>query len=119
MLTLEDQLTAVLKTLCPRVFPDIAPVDTAPTYVVWHMFGGRSVNYVEGPQAGRRNANVQVNTWATSRGAANTLSLQIAEALHAHPTLQAEAMSELNATWDEETGLYGAMQDFTLWAVRG
>ena len=118
MLTLEDQLTAVLQALCPRVYPDIAPTGTASPYVVWHMYGGQAVAYVEGPQAARRNAHVQINCWAASRGAANTLSLQIAQALHAHPTLQAQALAALQAAYDEDTGLYGALQDFSLWADR-
>lgn len=117
-LTLEETLTAALQALCPRVFPDVAPDGTAVPYVVWHMYGGRPAIYTEGVQADRRNAYVQINVWHPSRATCNTLSLQIADALIAHPVLQADPLNELQAAFDEDTERRGAMQDFSLWAPR-
>lgn len=121
-LNIETKLQNALKTLCDRVYPDVAPAGLALPYVVWHMYGGQSVAYTSGPLAARRNAFVQINVWGDSRLQCNDLSLQIAQLLTdqaASPTgMQAEAISELTSAFDEETKLRGAMQDFSLWADR-
>lgn len=116
--TLEETLTAVLQTQCPRVYPDAAPDGAETPYVVWHLIGGRPVMYVEGAQAQRRNAYVQVNVWDPVRAACNALSAQIAAALVAHKDLQAEPLGEPQTDYDRATGRRGAMQDFSIWAPR-
>ena len=117
-LNLETLLAATLQPLCARAYPDVAPDGTATPYVVWHELGGRAVQYVEGPLAGRRHALVQINVWAESRAVANQLSLDIEAALVAHPSLQAEPQGALQSAYDEDAHLRGAMQDFSLWATR-
>jgi Protein of unknown function (DUF3168) len=121
-INIETQLQAVLQTLCPRVYPDVAPDDVATPYVVWHMYGGQAVAYVNGSQAARRNAYVQVNVWGASRGECNSLSLDIAKTLTddaATPNgMAAVAISELMGAFDKDTELRGSMQDFSLWGDR-
>jgi hypothetical protein len=117
-ITLETQLQAALLPLCTRVYPDVAPDGTLTPYVVWHELGGQSVQYVDGALANRRNALVQVNVWHESRAVANQLSLDIEAALVAHPTMQAQTQGALQAAYDDDASLRGAMQDFSLWAPR-
>jgi hypothetical protein len=117
-INLETLLADTLKTLCQRTFPDIAPEGTATPYVVWHILGGQSVQYVEGELATRRNALVQINVWHESRAVANQLSLDIEAALVAHTTLRAEVQGALQSAYDEDADVRGAMQDFSLWANR-
>ena len=117
-INLETLLADTLKTLCERTFPDVAPEDTATPYVVWHILGGRSVQYVEGDLASRRNALVQINVWHESRAVANQLSLQIEDAMVAHTTLRAEVQGGLQSAYDEDAHLRGSMQDFSVWADR-
>lgn len=117
-ITLETLLSDTLKTLCDRTFPDAAPEGTATPYVVWHILGGRTVQYVEGQLATRRNALVQINVWHESRAVANQLSLDIEAALVAHTTLRAEAQGGLQSAYDEDVELRGSMQDFSMWADR-
>ncbi len=117
-LTLETLLATALQTLCPRTYPDVAPEGTATPYVVWHILGGQSVQYVEGELATRRNALVQINVWHESRAVANQLSLDIEAALVAHTTLRAEVQGGLQSAYDEDADVRGAMQDFSLWANR-
>jgi hypothetical protein len=117
-ITLETLLAAALQPLCQRTFPDVAPEDTATPYVVWHILGGQSVQYVEGDLATRRNALVQINVWHENRAVANQLSLDIEAALVAHATLRAEAQGGLQSAYDEDAHLRGSMQDFSVWADR-
>jgi hypothetical protein len=117
-ITLETLLADTLKTLCERTFPDVAPEDTTTPYVVWHILGGRTVQYVEGQLATRRNALVQINVWHESRAVANQLSLQIEDALVAHTDLRAEPQGGLQSAYDEDAHLRGSMQDFSVWADR-
>lgn len=117
-ITLETLLADTLKTLCDRTFPDVAPEGTATPYVVWHMLGGRTVQYVEGELATRRNALVQINVWHESRAVANQLSLDIEAAMVAHTTLRAEVQGSLQSSFDEDVELRGSMQDFSVWADR-
>lgn len=117
-ITLETLLATALQALCPRTFPDVAPEGTATPYVVWHILGGRTVQYVEGELATRRNALVQINVWDESRAVANLLSLEIEDALVAHTTLRAEPQGGLQSAYDEDAHLRGSMQDFSVWADR-
>jgi hypothetical protein len=117
-INLETMLAAALKPLCERAFPDVAPEGTATPYVVWHILGGRTVQYVEGALAARRHALVQINVWHESRAAANRLSLDIEAALVAHASLRAEPQGGLQSAYDEDARLRGSMQDFSMWADR-
>ena len=117
-MSLESDLKTALEVLCPRVFPDVAPMGTTRPYITWQQIGGEAPAYVDNTVPDRRNAYVQINVWDTTRAASNALALQIEEALITHATLQARAQSALQATMDEDTDLRGCMQDFTIWALR-
>lgn len=115
---MEDYLQEFLEGFCPRVFPDLTEVATATPYIVWHMIGGQPAVYVEGQQASRRNAIVQINVWGLGRRECNALSLQISQALIESSYFQATPLSELQSAYSEDVGLRGSMQDFSLWADR-
>lgn len=119
-MTIEQALYAVLSPLCPRVFPDVAAFDTARPYVTWQQIGGQALMYTEGAMAANQNAFVQINVWADTRAAANTLARQIEAALVASASMQAEPLSALTGTVEDdiEPRRYGAMQDFSIWAPR-
>lgn len=113
---LEQLLQAALQALCPRTWPDVAPLGPEGPYVVWSLYGGQSVPYVEGSLAQRRNAFVQVNVWGAGRTTCNALSLQIQAALVAHPQMQCVPLNALRTAFDQDTERRGAMQDFSIWA---
>lgn len=117
-INLEAELSRVLLTLCARVFPDVAPEGTQAPYVVWHQYGGTAPIYTEGELLERRNSFVQINAWAQSRAQANTLSLDIEQALVANQLLQAQPLNAISTLYDEDTTLRGSMQDFSLWMAR-
>jgi hypothetical protein len=117
-MSLETDLYAVLSTVCPRVFPDVAPATTATPYITWQQIGGTAFNYVEGTLPDTRNARIQINVWDKSRMASNAMIQQVEQALCAAPAFQCRVESAHLATIDDDTDLRGAMQDFSVWADR-
>lgn len=114
---MESDLAALLQTLCPRVFPDIAPTTAQKPYVTYQGIGGRSLRYVDNTAADKRHHMVQVNVWATTRKEANQLSRAIEDALCAASVFTARPMSEAVADVEDED-LRGNRQDFDIWAPR-
>lgn len=117
-MSLETDLVAVLRTLCPRVHPDVAPTTTELPYITYQQVGGERAHYVEGQQIAQVNAMVQINVWHATRLQANDLSRQVEAALLAASTLQAEPEGALIAAFDDATEIRGAQQDFSIWGAR-
>lgn len=117
-MSLETDLTTVLRTLCPRVFPDVAPFGTQQPYVTWQQIGGPALTYVEGALPDQRGALIQINVWDDRRMDANALALQIEAALVAAPQFQAQARSAFSASFDDDNDARGTLQDFEIWAPR-
>jgi hypothetical protein len=111
---LEQDLVAVLKTQCPRVFPDTAPLTTARPYVTWFNVGGMALRYTENTAADKRMVIVQINVWHDTRIGALTLARNIEDALCAASEFVAEPNEEATSTMEEDLNLYGARQDFTI-----
>ncbi len=117
-MSLESDLYTLLAAQCSRVYPDVGPQNTARPYVTYQQIGGASPAYLERTVVDRRNALMQVNVWADTRLAANTLALAIESALTQATTLQATASGALLALHEPDTGLYGCIQRFSIWAAR-
>ncbi|WP_219118972.1 DUF3168 domain-containing protein [Janthinobacterium sp. UMAB-56] len=115
-MTIEVQVFQALRQLVDgRVYPDLAPADVARPYIVYQQVGGDAVNFLDGAISSKRNSRMQVCAWAEARIEASTL-IELAElALHAVTALQAVTLGAPVATYDEETTLRGARQDFSLW----
>jgi len=116
-MSLETLMSAALMAVCPRSYPDEAPVGTATPYVTWQQIGGPAVVYFEGNLPNKVGAFIQVNVWHESRNTANQLARQIEVALAADTTFQARPISGLIAA-NDAPGLRGTMQDFEVWAPR-
>lgn len=117
-MSLETDLNTVLRTLCPRVFPDVAPYGTPQPYVTWQQIGGLALTYVEGALPDKRGALIQINVWDDRRLDANALALQIEAALVASPLFQAQARGAFSASFDDDSDARGTLQDFEFWAPR-
>jgi hypothetical protein len=117
-MSLETSLYTVLASICPRVYPDVAPTSTTRPYLTWQQIGGQAPTYLEVAVVDKRNAEVQVNVWADTRAAANALALQIELALTTATAFQAKPIGAFFATQDEDVKVYGTNQDFTIWAAR-
>ena len=91
---------------------------TALPRIVYQQAGGKPVQYTEGPMAGHENARMQVACWAATRDAATALAKQIEDALVAAPGCTVEPIGQRVSVYEEDTGLRGARQDFSVWSPR-
>jgi hypothetical protein len=115
-MSLESVLTTALLTVCPRVFPDFAPVSTARPYVTYQQVGGQAIRFMDHAAASKRNARMQINVWSNTRAEAVTLAQSIENALCALTTMQCDPDAALTATFDADIPVYGCIQDFNIWA---
>lgn len=120
----ETQLFSVLSALCPRVFPDVAPVATAKPYITYQQIGGERLRNFDKSPADKRKVFVQINVWSDSRLSANELCRQVEAAMAAAAVFNASEDSEPIWTHDDialpdaPDGLFGCIQDFTVIADR-
>lgn len=115
---MESDLVALLKTLCPRVFPDVAPYDTPTPYITYQHIGGEPMRYLANDAANLRHTMLQINTWAATRAEALNLSRAIEEALCASTAFTARPDSEPIGDVDGDTDRRGCLQDYSIWAPR-
>ncbi|MBT9495373.1 MAG: DUF3168 domain-containing protein [Paucibacter sp.] len=123
-MTIETQLTTLLKTQCAQVYPDAAPVSTPKPYVTYQFIGGPSLRWLDKSPADKRKSFIQINVWAATRIGANALARQIEDAMCAATVFSATDDGEPIGTHDPVTlqdapyGLYGTIQDFTVISTR-
>lgn len=114
-MTPEDHIDAVLQHLAGgRIFPDVAPLNTERPFITYQRVGGTPDEYLSGDRAEKRYRRFQVNVWAVHRAEASDLGMLTEDALRSATYLQVEVLTELTATYDEDTDLRGFMQDFNL-----
>lgn len=119
---MESDLVAQLKTVCPRVFPDVAPSGTAAPYVTYQHIGGRPLRWLDGTAADKRHTMLQINVWSASRLQSLSLIRQVEGLI-----CNVAAMPFMAQPDNEPTGLheddaaeplYGCMQDFSIISTR-
>lgn len=117
-MSFEADLVTLLKTLCPRTFPDVAPLGTVAPWVTWQQLGGASLRFVDNTAADKRNTLLQVSVWSKTRTEANTLARQIEDALCAYAGFVAQPQGEAASVYEPDTLLFGAIQRFSVYAAR-
>ncbi|WP_298929239.1 DUF3168 domain-containing protein [uncultured Ramlibacter sp.] len=117
-MTFEADLTTVLKTVRPKVFPDVAPVGTTGDYLVYQGAGGQSLRYVENTPADKRNTLMQVASWAFDRETSLAMARAVEEALCASDLFTASPQSEPISSHEPETKRYGCTQRFSIYSAR-
>lgn len=115
---MEAGLVAILKTLCPRVYPDVAPLDAGKPYITWQAIGGEVARYLDNTAADKRNTLMQINAWALTRQDATTLIRQAEDALCGSAAFVARPQGESLSMYEPDTKLYGSVQRFSVWASR-
>lgn len=110
---MEETLVAILKTVCARVYPIVAPENTELPYITYQQVGGETVSFMDGV-ADRKNARIQISVVAGTyresvtavRSIEDVLIQQIkAQAIGAAVTQYVPAIMPL----------YEAVQDFSIW----
>lgn len=117
-MSMESDLHTLLKTVCTRVYPDIAPAGTALPYATWQGLGGTPSRFTDGSASDKRNTLMQVNVWATTRLDALTKIRAIEDALCASSAFVAQPQGEPLSTFEPDTNLYGCLQRFEIWSNR-
>lgn len=116
-MTPEDHIEQVLAHLAEgRIFPDVAPPNTATPYITFQVVGGEPMNFLSGDRPNKQHVRIQINCWAGARerAEASELSMLVEDALRSAIALQVEVVSGRVSTYDEEIDLRGTMQDFML-----
>lgn len=117
-MSMESDLVTLLQTVCPRVFPDVAPANTAKPFVTWQPLGGESLRFLDNAAPDKRNTYMQVSVYGTTRLEALNLIRAAEAALCASPAFIVKPQGEPISTYEEDTTLYGAMQRYSIWAAR-
>lgn len=117
-MSIETDLTTILKTVCPRTFPVVAPAGTARPYVTYTLIGGRPLRWLDGSAADKRHSIVQVSVWSDSLLTTAQTIRAIEDALCAAAVVTARPQEEPRTDYEPETKLYGAMQDFDIYSDR-
>lgn len=114
----EATIYALLKALVGnRVYPDVAPSGTAYPCIVYQQVGGSGNAYIEGTMPDRENCRMQIAVWGPTRSAVIALAKQVESAI-CQSELMARPLGARVSTYEDDTQLYGARQDFDCWPLR-
>lgn len=117
-MTMESDLSALLKTKCPRVYPDVAPAGTTLPYVTWQGIGGESISYLDNTAGDKRNVLVQINGWSSNRLEALQLIRAIEDVMRASTSFVCRPIAEPISLYEDDTQMYGCIQRFSIYATR-
>ncbi|MDI4633291.1 DUF3168 domain-containing protein [Pelomonas sp. V22] len=119
-MSVEAELTTLLKTVCPRVYPDVAPAGVARPYVTYSGIGGKPMRFLDNTAGDKRNTIMQVSVYSSTRAQTMDLIRAIEELLCGSATLVAMPMDEPYSTYEEDADppIYGANQDFSIYTNR-
>ena len=117
-MSMEEDLSALLKTICLNTFPDVAPANTPAPWMTWQGLGGETARFLDNTAADKRNTLLQVSVWSKTRLESLALSRRTENALCASKTFIARAQGEPLSTYEPDTQLYGCVQRFNIWATR-
>lgn len=122
-MSIEARIRTALLPISPgRVWSDVAPKSalTPPLslFITYVQVGGQGRQRIAGPDTLRR-PRFQINVWGGQTRIAASDMMRAAEAAlhaatHAAGGFVAVAQGDAQATWDEDTATYGAMQDFSV-----
>lgn len=117
-MSMETNLVTLLKTVCSRVYPDIAPENTLKPLITWRSIGGEASRFVDGSASDKRNTNIQIDVWSTTRAEALNMIRQVEDAICGSAHFSAQPIGESVSDYEDETKLYGSTQRFDIWADR-
>lgn len=117
-MSMESDLVTLLKTICPRVYPDVAPAGVTRPFIAWQVLGGESLRYVDNTAPDKRNTYLQVSVYSATRLEALALIRQVEDALCASTLFAVDPHGEPMSTYEDDTKLYGAQQRYSIWAAR-
>ena len=118
-MSIETDIRAAIISIAPnRVFPDFAPnsvlAEASPSpFVTYQVIGGRGRTNIQRPDS-LKMYRIQVNSYAKTRILCSNLAILVESALNNASTFKAVSLNEPISTYEDEVGLYGCMQDFSI-----
>jgi hypothetical protein len=114
--SVETLLYTALKSLASnRVYRDIAPAEsTALPRITFQQVGGDAINFLSGDIPSMKRARIQINCWDDRRDDVMALMREVEDTMRSASGLHATVLGAAVALYEEDTGLYGAMQDFSV-----
>lgn len=117
-MSMETDLVTLLKTICTRTFPDVAPELTAKPYITWQGVGGEPLRNLDNSASDKRHTLMQINVWSTTRLQSLTMIRQIEDALCGSALFIAKPQGEPLSTYEPDAPAYGSIQRFDIIAAR-
>lgn len=118
-MSIEASVYSLLSPLVgARVYPDIAPNGAERPFITYQQIGGQALNPLSNAPPGKHNALMQINVWADTRLQASTLALEVEDAMRTADQFAARPQMAFISTYEPDTKLYGAIQDFSIWSDR-
>lgn len=117
-MSMESDLVTLLKAICVRTFPDVAPELTAKPYITWQGIGGEPLRNLDNTASDKRHTLMQINVWSATRSQSLAMIRQIEGALCASAAFIASPQGEPLSTYEQETESYGSIQRFDVIAAR-
>jgi hypothetical protein len=118
-MSIEADLRTTVLSLAPnRVFPDVAPSfvlsEAAPNpFIVYQVRGGLGRRNIEKDDS-LKMYRVQFNCYAKTRILCSNLAVLVESALNNATLFKAVSLNQPISTYEDEVGLYGCMQDFSI-----
>lgn len=114
-MTVEADIYKALQALVGgRAYPDVAPFPAVRPYLTYQQVGGQPLNFMAGIP-NKRNGRFQISAWADTRPAAMAIIRQAEDLMRQAAALNATTEGGAVGMYDEETKLFGARQDFSIW----
>lgn len=118
-MTVETAIFDALKTLVGnRVFPDVAPWETARPYITYQQIGGQVIRPLDRVVPDKKHGIFQVNVWADTRADAAAMALQVESALIQAAAFLCKPEGAPIANHEPDLNRYGTIQDFSIWSSR-
>lgn len=118
-MSLEKDLRDFLMPLLPsgsNVWPDGTQPGAQAPLIVYQQIGGEEYWYVDNTKPSNENARVQIGSWAKSRPEASALARAVSTRLCTdNPPFNVRPIGAPTSDFDEDLGLYGSIQDFSIW----
>lgn len=118
-MSVETAISSTLISLAPnRVFPDFAPTrvlsEVMPTpFITYQVVGGIGRRNIEKADS-LKMYRIQVNCYAKTRILCSNLAILVESSLNNATLFKAVALNEPISIYEDEVGLYGCMQDFSI-----
>jgi len=118
-MSVEIAIRSTILSLAPnRVFPDFAPTailaESSPSpFITYQVIGGSGRRNIEKADS-LKMYRIQVNCYAKTRILCSNLAFLVELALNNANLFKAVALNEPISIYEDEVGLYGSVQDFSI-----